>query len=123
MFPSILTNIVALIHARPQRPERRQFKRLYTTYKTPCLFETPDGTDRISAWIYDVSTQGIGILAQRAVPPGTTLRTLLVNAAHTCARPVEVEVVRCLRAAHGNFLLGGTFTQPLSHEELVPFIV
>ena len=32
-------------------------------------------------------------------------------------------VVRCLRAAHGNFLLAGTFTQSLRHEELVPFIV
>ena len=123
MFPSILSNIVALINPRPPRPERRQVKRLYTTFKTPCLFETADGADRISAWVYDVSTRGIAILAQQDVPPGTTLRTLLVNAAHTCALPVEVEVVRCLRAAHGNFLLGGTFTQSLRHEELVPFIV
>ena len=123
MFPSILTNIVALIHARSPRPERRQVKRLYTAYKTPCLFETPDGTDRISAWIYDVSTQGIGILAQRAVPPGTTLRTLLVNASHTSALVIEVEVVHCLRAGHGNFLFGGTFTRPLRHEELVPFLL
>ncbi len=122
MFPSILANIASLIHARP-RPERRQVKRLYTTHKTPCLFETPDGADRISAWVYDVSTMGIGILAQRAIPPGTTLRTLLVNASHTCALPVEVKVVRCLRAARGNFLLGGTFTRSVSHEELVPFIV
>ncbi len=64
-----------------------------------------------------------GCWSVKSSRPGTLIRLLMVNAAHTFALNVELRVVRCQRIINGEFFIGGQFTRDVCHQELVPFIL
>jgi hypothetical protein len=121
MLP-LLTKLTALA-GRGRRGERRDSRRHPPGAVTPCRVRGPDDATPHDARVHNLSLHGAGLLAGRAYPPGTPLRVLLVNAAHTYALPVEMTVARCGRAAHGGHFLGGRFARPLRFDELLPFLV
>ncbi len=119
MYPPILEKLTALVGLR-SRSERRIAKRLFPGAMTPCEIQRGDGA-RQSAWLHNLSLSGAGLLVDEEYLPGTLVRLLVVNAAHTFALTVELRVVRCQRIVNGDYFIGGPFTRPVTHEELVPF--
>jgi hypothetical protein len=114
-----------LSNLSPPRPpaERRTSRRLTPGRLTPCLLTPPGAEEPIGGWLHNLSLKGAGFLVDRPFAPGTALRMLLINAAHTFATPAELQVVRCFRVVNGDFYLGGQFTHPLSHDALFPFLI
>ena len=101
--------------------ERRGSKRIVPVHRTLCLIPST-GDERTMAVVHNISNTGVAVQSDHAYTPGTHLRILLVNEAHTFSLNVELSVVRSLRMGDYH-LVAGTFAQPLSHEEVVPFIV
>ncbi len=122
MFPPLLQKLSALV-GRRNRSERRITKRLFPGAMTPCEIQKVGQEGRQSAWLHNLSCQGAGLLVDNEFAPGTLIRLLMVNAAHTFALNVELRVVRCQRIINGEFFIGGQFTRDVCHQELVPFIL
>jgi hypothetical protein len=122
MFPPILEKLSALVGHR-SRSERRATKRLFPGAMTPCEVQRVDDATRQTAWLHNLSPLGAGILVDHEYPPGTLVRLLVVNAAHTFALAVELRVVRCQRIVNGDYFIGGKFTRDVAHADLVPFML
>jgi hypothetical protein len=122
MLPPLLHRIAALMTNRP-RVERRGAKRETPGALTPCQIRRVGDSTSSAAWIQDLSKTGVGFLCSLECQPGTMLQIVIINAAHTFSLSGEIRVVRCSRAIHGKFILGGEFTNELQHDQMVPFIL
>jgi hypothetical protein len=121
MFPPILNRLTKLVGRR--RAERRFTKRLAPGAMTPCEVQRVGHGTREAAWLHNLSPQGAGLLVEGEYAPGTLVRLLVVNAAHTFALDVEMRVARSHRIISGDYFIGGEFTREVTHQELVPFIL
>jgi hypothetical protein len=117
-----LSKFTGLVGGKRVRVERRAFRRLTPGHLTPCQVRPAGGEPR-AAWVHNLSLRGAGILTDREYPPGTRLGLLVVNAAHTFALSVQLDVVRCFRVVNGDYFVGGRFARQLGHDELLPFMV
>jgi hypothetical protein len=117
-----LANIKTAASAARRKIERRRAKRLSPPRLTPCTVRSADGVEA-PGWVHNLSVGGGGLLCGQPAPPGTMLTVLFVNAAHTFALSAEFRVVRCYRVVNGDYYLGGQFTQPLRHDEILPFMM
>jgi len=72
--------------------------------------------------IKNISADGIGLLAMRRVEPGALLTITLANQSRNVSKNVFVRVAH-VTPEHGAFLIGGTFTVPLTYEELSTFVL
>jgi hypothetical protein len=122
MMPPILAKLSNLVGKR-ERVERRAFRRLTPGHLTPCQVRLPGEDQARSAWVHNLSLRGAGLLTDRECPLGTRMGILLINAAHTFALSVEMDVVRCFRVVNGDHFVGGQFTRQLRHDELMPFMM
>ena len=71
--------------------------------------------------IRDVSLEGIGLLLTRQVAVGSLLAVIISNTnSNTSQKLSKTVLVRVahVTAAHGGYLVGGTFTEPLTYQEL-----
>lgn len=101
--------------------ERRGSKRIAPVHRTMCLIPST-GDKRTTALVQNISCSGVAVQMEKPYAPGALLRILLVNEAHTFSLNVDLNVVRSIRMGE-QYLVAGTFTRPLSHEEVVPFIL
>ena len=108
--------------AQRKRMERRQARRLATGRLTPCMIR-PAGQDECAGWVHNLSVVGAGLLSAQPFPPDASLTVLFINAAHTFALSAPLKVVRCYRAANGDYYVGGQFAKPLRYDEILPFMV
>ena len=122
MLPPILTKLTALV-GKARRAERRRTRRIAPPQVTPCQIRTPGDPEAREAWVHNLSPYGAGVVARQDLPPGTDVALLLVNAPHTFSLSVGMTVVRSHRVARGDYFLGGQFTRPLRHDELLPFLL
>jgi hypothetical protein len=104
-------------------PERRSARRLVPGSLTPCLLHIPGEVGPASAWVHNVSVCGVGILSNRFIAIGTTIRAVLINAAHTFAIAVEADVVRTYPIYNGDHLLGCQFREVLRYDQIVPLLL
>jgi hypothetical protein len=102
--------------------ERRRAKRLLPARLTPCKIRAADGAET-AGWVHNLSVRGGGLLAGQSAAPGAILTVVFINAAHTFALSAQFKVVRCYRVVNGDYYVGGQFTQPLRHDEMLPFMV
>jgi hypothetical protein len=122
MMPTVLAKLSSLVTKRG-RMERRAFRRLTPGHLTPCHVRAPGAEMHRPAWVHNLSPGGAGILTDQEFCPGTPLRVLLVNAAHTFALSMEFDVVRCFQVVNGDYFVGGQFRRQLRHDELLPFMM
>jgi hypothetical protein len=101
--------------------ERRASKRIVPVHRTLCTIPS-SGEERTTTLVHNISRLGVAMQTQHAYAPGTLVRVLLINEAHTFSLAVDVNVVRCIRMGD-HYLTAGTFTRPLAHEEVAPFIL
>jgi hypothetical protein len=122
MMPPILAKLITFPGKRG-RVDRRASRRLTPGHLTPCEVRIPGVEEPRSAWVHNLSLRGVGILTEQEYPAGTRLKVLLVNAAHTFALSMEMEVVRSFRVVNGDYFAGGRFNRQLRHDELLPFMM
>jgi hypothetical protein len=101
--------------------ERRSSKRIVPVHRTLCLIPST-GDEQTTALVHNISNTGVAVQTDHAYTPGTDLRILLVNEAHTFSLNIDLHIVRCIRMGE-HHVVAGTFARPLSHDEVVPFIV
>ena len=89
------------------------------------LAASPDRvTEKISdrPKIRDVSLGGIGLVLVRQVAVGSLLAVSLANPAQKFSKTVLVRVAH-VTVAHGGFLIGGTFLEPLTYQEFTSLVM
>jgi hypothetical protein len=122
MMPPILAKLITFTGKRG-RVDRRASRRLTPGRLTPCEVRIRGVEEPRSAWVHNLSLRGAGILTEQEYLAGTRITVLLVNAAHTFAVSMEMEVVRCFRVVNGDYFVGGRFIRQLGHDELLPFMM
>src|SRR4051794_9645511 len=102
--------------------ERRAAERFPVNADACCPFLSPVVEDFGSVKIRDVSMAGIGLLMTRRVEPGTLLAATLSNAARNFTKTVLIRVSHTTPLP-GNFLVGGTFSVPLTYQEMSALVL
>jgi hypothetical protein len=89
---------------------------------TTCSFVAPVVEDFGAAKVRDITLDGIGLIISRKVEVGALLAVSLTNQAHGLAKTLLVRVAH-VTAVPGGFLVGGTFTPPLTYQELTNLVM
>jgi hypothetical protein len=118
----LVDRITALMQRRTQR-ERREVKRLAPLQRTVCHLQGLGEAGAFVVAVQNLSIKGAGLLSPRSYPSGSVVSLLLINASSTFALAVEMTIVRAFPAAGERTFLGGPFTRPLRHDDLVPFLI
>jgi hypothetical protein len=120
MKSSVRDHLSIFVQRRRQL-ERRGSKRIAPVHRTCCLIQS-SGEEQMSALVHNISCQGIALQAEQGYSSGTLLHLLIVNEAHTSSLHVDLNVIRSIRMGD-RYVIAGSFVRPLSHEEVVPFIL
>ena len=110
----------------PDPKDRRAAERMAVNTGTSCGFAGPVAEDYGPAKIRDVSLEGIGLLMTRQVAIGSLLAVIISNSnSNTNQKFSKLVLVRVahVTAAHGGFLVGGTFSEPLTYQELTSLVM
>jgi hypothetical protein len=102
--------------------DRRTQERYQVNTDTSCSFVSPVVEDFGPARIKNISMDGIGLLMTRKVEVGALVAVTLTNPAKNFARTVLVRVAHAT-AQPGGCLIGGTFSAPLSYQELSTMVM
>lgn len=101
--------------------DRRAAERMTVNAGTSCGFAGVV-EDLGTAKIRDVSMDGIGILLTHQVAVGSLLAITISNPAQKLSKTVLVRVAH-VTAAHGGYLVGGTFSEQLTYQELTALVM
>jgi hypothetical protein len=102
--------------------DRRVAERYPVTTETACTFLSPVVEDFGPGRIENVSMHGIGLQTAKSVQVGSLLAVSLSNSARGFAKTVLVRVAHTTTRP-GGFLIGGTFTTPLSYDEMTKLVM
>src|SRR5262245_14787257 len=105
-----------------EQADRRAQERMPVSAEVSCSFVSPVVTDFGNARIKDISMHGIGLLLSRKVDVGATLAITLANAGKSLSKTVLVKVIHAT-SQPGSTLIGGTFTIPLTYQELTTLVM
>jgi hypothetical protein len=106
----------------PEPTDRRAVERFPVNAETCCSFLSPVVEDFGPAKIRNISMEGIGVLVSRRIEPGTLLAITLTNPARAFTKTVLVRVVHATPQP-GGCLVGGTFSTPLTYQELTTLVM
>ena len=99
--------------------DRRAAERIPVIAGTACTFAGRVVDDVGAVRIRDVSLQGIGIVLMRSVPIGTVL---VITLSHPGRLSRTMAAGRTLPVP-GGFLVGGSFKEPLTYQELTALVM
>lgn len=102
--------------------DRRASERLAVSADVSCTFISPVVEDFGAAKIKNISLEGIGLIVGRRVDVGTLLALTFTNQARSFTKTLMVRVVHSTPQP-GGCLIGGTFTIPLTYQELTTFVL
>jgi hypothetical protein len=106
---------------KPAGVERRAAPR-YPGTKVRCRLSRPERGAWLPAWVRDLSTSGISLLAERRFEPGTLVVLELESTETNQAARLEMVVVHTVACPNGAWLHGGAFRRELSEQELRGFV-
>jgi PilZ domain-containing protein len=106
----------------PDPAERRTSERFPVNADAACSFAAPVGEDLGQVKIKNISMEGIGLLTVRPVEAGTVLAIGLANKARNFNKTVLVRVAHATPVP-GGCLVGGTFTTPLTYQEMSTLVL
>ena len=102
--------------------DRRASERMAVTSGTSCSSVGRVVDDVGPVKIRDVSMQGIGLVLSKTIQPGAVLVLGLANQAKGFAKTMLVKVAH-VTPIPGGFLVGGSFTEPLTYQELTTLVM
>jgi hypothetical protein len=103
--------------------DRRAAERFPVTANTNCAFLSPVLEDFGAVRIKNVSNEGIGLVVSHKLEPGLLLAVTLVNEAKSFKKTMLARVVHVTTQPGGTYLIGSTFTEPLSYDELCAMVM
>ena len=106
----------------PEPSDRRTSERFPVTADTTCSFASPVIEDFGPVKIKNLSTDGLGMFVGYRLEPGDLLAITLSNSKKNFVKTLLVRVAH-VTAMPGTFLVGGTFTTPLTYEELTKLVM
>jgi len=106
----------------PEPINRRATERFAVNASTSCSFLSPVVEDFGPVKIKNIAMDGIGLLLAQRLEPGSLLAVSLSNSARSFTRTVLVRVAH-VTPDHGTYLMGGSFTTPLTYEELSKLVL
>jgi hypothetical protein len=106
-----------------EQADRRGAERYPVNADAACPLASPVAEDFGPVKIRDVSMQGVGLLLRRRVEPGTLLAVVLENKARAFSKTALVRVAHVTALPGGAFLVGGTFTAPLTYQEMSALVL
>lgn len=107
---------------QPDLGNRRQSERFPVNADAWCPFLSPVSEETGPVKIQDVSLGGLGLLMRRRVEPGELLALTLANPKRRFSKLVLVRVVH-VTTASGGYLVGGTFLEPLTYQEMSALVL
>jgi hypothetical protein len=102
--------------------DRRASERMPVNRGTSCAYVGRVIDDIGPVKIRDVSLEGIGMVLMKSVPAGSMLVVGLSNPDKGFIKTVIVEVAH-VTPITGAFLVGGTFLEPLTYQELTTLVM
>lgn len=102
--------------------ERRVAPRRQPAMGTVCRLDSEDGPT-VLALVWNISTSGISVLVAEPRPAGTVLCGYLEKTEGDHAHRITMRVIHTKKLDTGDYFLGAHFDQPLTAEELKPFVV
>jgi hypothetical protein len=102
--------------------DRRAAERFPVNAEATCPFLSPVTEDFGPVKVRDVSMEGVGLLLSRRVEPGALLAVVLANPARGFSKAVLVRVAHATPLG-GRFLVGGSFTTPLTYQEMSSLVL
>jgi hypothetical protein len=102
--------------------DRRAAERMPVNSGTGCGFASPMVEDFGPAKIRDVSLDGVGLIVMRRVEVGSLLVIGLENPSRNLSKTMIVRVAH-VTAVPGGFLVGGSFAEPLTYQELTSLVM
>lgn len=102
--------------------ERRVAPRRKPALGAVCRLDSPDGGPGAIVLVWNISTTGISVLAAEGRPAGAILNGYLEKTEGDHMHRVAMRVVHTKRLETGDFFLGAHFEQPLTPDELKPFV-
>jgi hypothetical protein len=102
--------------------DRRAAERMPVNAQSGCTFAGQVVSDLGAVKIRDVSLTGVGLVVGRKVEVGAMLAVGLANPAKGYARTMLVRVAH-VTAIPGGFLVGGSFAEPLTYQELTALVM
>lgn len=102
----------------PSPSERRAVRRITGDTIGPVQFREPPAGQALKAKVWDISVQGIGILADCDVAPGTTL-VIHACSSERSSPELTAHVRHTTQHPSGGWLLGCRFTRNLSMDDML----
>jgi len=102
--------------------DRRAAERIAVNAGTSCTTAGPVLEDYGPGKIRDVSLDGIGIILFKQVAIGSLLAVNISNPSQKLTKTMLVRVAH-VTPVHGGFLVGGTFNEPLTYQELTALVM
>jgi hypothetical protein len=102
--------------------ERRVAPRFPINLTTSCRLMAVVPARTLSVRVRNVSVSGISLVVSRPVDPGDRLEIELRSVARNVTRLLTVQVVYCIEHPSGELIVGGRFSEPLTHEEFRVFV-
>jgi hypothetical protein len=106
-----------------RRMDRRAAIRCSPFRMTPCYITSAVDDLTAGAWVYNLSSLGVGIVGAPWIAPGTLVQVELINAGYTYVVALEMRVTRAEEATTGGHYLGGEFERRLTYKEMLPFLI
>ena len=102
--------------------DRRAAERMPVNTGTACSFAAPIAAELGQVRIRDVSLDGVGLILVRRVEVNSLLVIGLENEARNISKTMIVQVAH-VTPVTGGFLVGGTFAEPLTYQELTALVM
>ena len=102
--------------------ERRGAPRRQPAMGTVCRLDSEDGGPAALALVWNISSSGISVLVADPHSAGSVLSGYLEKTEGAHMLRVAMRVVHAKKLETGDYFLGAHFDQPLTDEELKPFV-
>ena len=107
----------------PDPKDQRASQRFPPNGNSGCDFASPVLEDFGPVRLKNLCLEGVGLIVPERLEPGLLLAVNLVNQAKGFSRTYLVRVVHSTVQPGGTYLIGGTFANPLTYEELCMFVM
>jgi hypothetical protein len=104
------------------RSERRQSPRRQPTIGTVCRLNAASDGHSGTGLVWNISTHGISMLLHQGPAAGATLSGELQSGDGQTTLNIGFRVTHVVQLRTGDYVLGGPFLQPLTPEEMQPFL-
>jgi hypothetical protein len=106
----------------PQGIERRASTRYPCNLATSCRLAASVKQEPRSARVRNISAGGISLVLSHEFASGDIIAVELRSMTRSFVREFKLRVIYCIEHPSGDYILGGSFTSPLTDEEVTAFL-